>query len=103
MPFLSNLEVTSGYERITIHYHCGVPNKLPKVDNIKWCKDGKQLDRKSKKYDKGDVNDSHLIITSPTFEDRGDYSCKVTNAVGTVTRNIMLGIFLLIIFAMLSS
>lgn len=33
----------------------------------------------------------HFTIMSPTYEDRGNYSCKVTNAVGFLSMNVILG------------
>lgn len=91
MPFLNILEVTTGHEVITIHYNCGVPDQSPKVHHIEWSKNGQSLDINNKKFVGGGVHDSCLTIASPTYEDRGNYSCKVINAVGTVTKNIMLG------------
>lgn len=91
MPFLNILEVTTGYEVITIHYNYGVPDQSPKVHHIEWTKNGQPLDNNNKKYVGGGVHDSCFTIESPTYEDRGNYSCKVINAVGTVAKNIMLG------------
>lgn len=91
MPFLNISGVITRREGIAIHYNCGVPDQSPKVHHIEWSKNGQPLDINNKKYVGGGVHDSFLTITSPTYEDRGNYFCKVTNAVGTVQRNAMLG------------
>lgn len=81
-----------GYQEITIHYNCGVPKQSPKVHHIEWSKDGQPLDN-NKKYVGGGVHDNCFTIASPTSEDKGNYSCKVTNAVGSVSKKIFLGTF----------
>lgn len=91
MPFLNISRVTTGHEEITIHYNFGVIHQSPRVRHIEWSKNDQPLDYDSKKYLGGGILDSRFTIMSPTYEDRGNYSCKVTNAVGTVTKNIMLG------------
>lgn len=88
-PFLKNLEA-KGYQEVTIHYNCGVPKQSPKVHHIDWSKNSKPLDD-NKKYVGGGVLDRCFTIMSPTYEDRGNYSCKVTNAVGSVSKEILLG------------
>lgn len=91
MPFLNILEVTTGYDHevITIHYKCGVPDQSPKVHHIEWNKNDQPLVNNNKKYVEGGVHESCFTIASSTYEDRGDYSCKVINAVGTVTKNML--------------
>lgn len=83
--------VTSGSDGLTIHLSCGVLEQSPKVHHIEWSKNDQQLDKDSNKYVVGGVDDGHLTIKSPTYEDRGNYICKVTNAVGSESKNIMLG------------
>lgn len=34
---------------------------------------------------------NHFKIMSPTFEDKGKYSCTVTNAVGSVSKDVTFG------------
>lgn len=92
MPFINIMGVTSGSEELTIHFNCGVSEQSPKVHLIEWSKNDQQLDNDSNKYVGGGVDDCHLKIKSPTYEDRGNYICKVTNAVGSESKNIMLGI-----------
>lgn len=50
---------------------------------------------RNKKYVGGGLNDGYITITSPTKADRGTYSCTVTNAVGSVSKNVTLGILFL--------
>lgn len=59
---------------------------------IEWSKNDKQL-QNDNKYVVGGKDDRHLTIKSPTYEDRGNYTCKVTNLVGSKSKNIMLGNF----------
>lgn len=91
IPFLTIAEVSIGSEGITIHFNCGVLEQSPKVHLIEWSKNGKQLDNKSNKYVGEGIDNRQLTITSPTYEDRGKYNCKVSNAVGSVSKNVMLG------------
>lgn len=83
--------VTSGSEGIAIHYKCGALEQSPKVEQIEWSKNGQQLDNNRKKYVGGSLHDSCLTITSPTHDDKGNYSCKVTNPVGSASKSISLG------------
>lgn len=83
--------VTSGSEGLTIHLSFRVSEQSPNVHLIEWSKNDQQLDKDSNKYVAGGVDDGDLTIKSPTYEDRGNYICKVTNAVGSESRNIMLG------------
>lgn len=46
---------------------------------------------RNRKYVGGGLNDGFITIKSPTKADRGTYSCTVTNAVGSVSKNITLG------------
>lgn len=58
-------------------------------------KNGKNLVLRNEKYVGGGLNDGFMTITSPAKTDRGTYSCTVTNAVGSVSKNVLLGIFIL--------
>lgn len=84
-------KVTTGYVGIIICYNCGVPERSPEVHNLEWSKNGHLLHIKSKNFIGGGVHDKFLTIKLPTNEVGGEYSCKVTNAVGSVSENIMLG------------
>lgn len=83
--------VASESEGITIHYKSGVLKQSPEVHQIEWTKNGQQLDNNGKKYVGGGVQDSCFTIKSPTNDDRGNYSCKLINAVGSVSTTISLG------------
>lgn len=56
-------------------------------------KNGENLVLRNEKYVGGGLNDGFITITSPTKADRGTYSCTVTNAVGSVSKTVKLGIF----------
>lgn len=64
---------------------------LPSVYDIKWDINGETLDCENKKYFGGGLKDCRLIITSPTAADIGNYSCTVTNGVGTASKNVIIG------------
>lgn len=61
------------------------------MHHIEWSKDGQPLHLDAKKYVGGGVHDSHFTIMSPTNKDEGNYSCKVTNAVGFLSENVNMG------------
>lgn len=85
------MDAESGSEGITIYYNCGVSEQSPEVHHIEWSKNGQPLHYDAKKYGGGGVHDSHFTIMSPTYEDNGNYSCKVTNDVGFLLKNVILG------------
>lgn len=76
-------------EGITIHYD--VKKESPYVTDMKWTKDGETIDNRNKKYNGGDLKDSYFTISSPTLEDRGIYSCSVTNAAGITEMDFRFG------------
>lgn len=78
-------------EGIAIHYSYVVQENSPKVQQIEWRRNGTTLDLKKMKYDGGGLNDSSVTIMSPNIEDKGNNTCTVTNAVGSVTNNVMFG------------
>lgn len=77
---------------ITIKYK--VVECSPQLHKIKWMKNGEILGFKNKKYVGGGLKDGFITITSPTIADRGTYSCTVTNAVGSVSKSVKLGILI---------
>lgn len=91
LPILNDLRVTTEDEGITIHYSYKVLKQSPEVKHIDWCKNGEPLDRKSEKYIGGSLNENCFTIKSPTDEDRGKYSCTITNAVGSVSKSVIFG------------
>lgn len=56
-------------------------------------KNGENIVLRNEKYVGGGLNDGFITVTSPTKADRGTYSCTVTNAVGSVSKTVKLGIF----------
>lgn len=97
MPFLNDLQVTTEDEGITIHYSFGVSENSPQVKNIIWSKNGQPMYIKYDKFIGGSLHDSYLVIKSPSEDDIGKYACTVTNAVGSKTKDIVLGKFVLIL------
>lgn len=76
-------------EGITIHYD--VKKESPYVTDMKWTKDGETIDKRIRKYNGGNLKDSYFTISSPSLEDRGIYSCVVTNAAGTTKMDVLFG------------
>lgn len=92
---MNDLRVTTGDEGITIHYSYEVLEHSPEVIHIYWCKNGEPLFRRSKKYIGGSLNENCFTITSPTDEDRGKYSCTIINVVGSVSKEVIFGKFII--------
>lgn len=97
-PYFYNWNITTDTDGLTIHCSYGVPEGSPSIFEVKWTKDGGTVDLNNKKIvvgrssnDGSRLNDSDLTISSPTLEDKGKYSCTVTNAVGSVSRDVTLG------------
>nr|XP_034324490.1 uncharacterized protein LOC117689028 isoform X4 [Crassostrea gigas] len=91
-PRLDNLVVTTEKEGIVIHYTYRVSEHSPTANAITWAKNKVQLDLTNAKYRGGGLKDDCFIITSPTEEDRGEYSCTVSNDVGSDLQCVVLGL-----------
>lgn len=89
LPIFDVWNVTTEMKEIRIHY--AVKERPPKVKEIKWIKDGVPILTRNRKYNGGKLNDNYFTITSPTIEDRGNYSCVVKNAVGSVQKDVRFG------------
>lgn len=89
LPIFEVWNVTTVMEDIKIHY--AVKKCPPYVNEIKWIKDGVPILSRNEKYNGGELNDRYFTITSPTIEDRGNYSCVVKNAVGSVQKDVRFG------------
>lgn len=89
IPKFDVWEVRTGVEGINICY--SFKKEQPYVNEIKWTKDGKPIDYRNKQYNGGELRDNYFTITSPTYEDRGIYSCIAKNAVGTTKNTVTLG------------
>lgn len=76
---------------ITIEYRYSVPQHLPQVSKEQWTKNGEALDRIKNKYLGGQMHCNYFMIMSPSLEDKGNYSCTVTNAVGSVSKDVEFG------------
>lgn len=59
-------------------------------------KNGELICFKNEKYVGGGLKDGFITITSPTVADRGTYLCTLTNAVGSVSKSVKLGILIFI-------
>lgn len=87
MPFFSVWDIKTDKKELTIIYEYGVTQSSPQVFEVKWAKNGKPLNWENNRYLGGSLNDKYLTITSPTSDGKGTYSCTVTNAVGSVSKD----------------
>lgn len=83
--------MTTGEQCITIVSSYKVFGRSPKVSRIEWSKNGQTLDERIISFAESIISESRYKITSPTNEDKGKYSCTIANAVGSVSKEIMLG------------
>lgn len=94
---LNDLEVTTEDKGIIIHYSFEVSKNSPPVRDITWSKNAQPMYIKDDKFSGGSLHDIRLVIISPSEDDKGNYSCTVTNDVGSETKYIILGKFVLIL------
>lgn len=90
-PYFNSWKITTGKEKITIYYGYKISERSPKVLKIEWKKNGENIKTNSGKYDGGGLNDGCFILKSPTMDDIGNYSCTVTNAVGSASEHADFG------------
>lgn len=89
-PCLEEMAVTSENDEIHIYY---VLKKIfPIVKELKWTKNTLMLDLSNDKYRGGGLADNFITITNPSEEDKGEYTCTVSNAVGSVSKILKLDI-----------
>lgn len=91
IPFLDELKITAGDEGITIHYNCEVSEKSPKLQHIKWSKNGETLNVNGPKFIGGSLKEKFCTLKTPSTDDRGKYTCTVSNAVGCTSKTVILG------------
>lgn len=62
------------------------------VEKIRWTKNSLTLDLPNNKYGEGQSTENCITITSPGEKDIGEYTCIVSNAAGTVSKSVKLGL-----------
>lgn len=94
LPCLEDLIVTSKNEEIYIHYVYKLLDNSPNVKEIRWTHNSQMLDFSNNKYRGGKIADTcnWITILSPGEEDKGDYICTISNAVGSVSKEVKLDI-----------
>lgn len=78
-------------EAITIKYRYKVSEHSPQVYLEEWAKDCKALNMTNDKYLGGQLYRNYITIQSPTLNDKGTYSCTVTNGVGSASKDVTFG------------
>lgn len=91
LPCLEELNATTKNGEIYIHYVFNVSENSPTVNDMKWSKDHSFLELTSNKYRGGGLADNCVTILRPGEDDKGLYTCTVSNAVGPVSKSIKLG------------
>lgn len=74
------LKVSSTSNKIIIHYDYEIFLKQQQNMYIAWTKNDIPIELDGSKYKGGMIDDSSLIITSPTFNDSGTYTCFIANS-----------------------
>lgn len=91
LPLIKDLQVTTGKHCINLLCSYEVLGRSPKVSRIAWSKNGEILDERVISFAESIISESCYKITPPSNEDKGKYSCTITNAVGSVSEEITLG------------
>lgn len=81
----------TGGGAITIEYRYKVSEHSPQVYQEEWTKNYEAIDRIKNAYLGGQLYCKYFTIKSPTFNDKGTYSCTVTNAVGSASKDVTFG------------
>lgn len=90
-PQIKDLKVTTENGDITIYCIFEVLIKSPKAHYIAWSKNDQTQNTKNKQCIGGSIHGSCFPITLPSERDIGKYTCTVTNAIGSVSRDVKLG------------
>lgn len=62
------------------------------VEKIRWTKNSLTLDLSNNKYGERKLTENCITITSPGEKDKGEYTCIVSNAAGSVSKSVKLGL-----------
>lgn len=89
-PQIKDLKVTTENGHITIYCIFEVLIKSPKAHYIAWSKNDQTQNTKDKHCIGGSIHESCFPITLPSERDIGKYTCTVTNAIGSVSRDVKL-------------
>lgn len=92
VPELTDLEVIPGKQEINICCCHAVKELSPSVQHIEWSKNDRILDEKCKPLLAKHGYNCCLEIPSPSLEDRGKYSCTVSNPVGCVSKHVIIDV-----------
>ncbi|XP_062585754.1 B-cell receptor CD22-like, partial [Saccostrea cucullata] len=95
-PILQKLEASLQREGISFHYEYEVLQGSPKANCITWTRNGETLIIDHDKYIGGDIKNNSLTIKFPTMQDIGKYTCTISNAVGAVSKSLIIDEDLLI-------
>lgn len=88
---MEDLTVTANRDEVSICYHFEVPMHSPVIKEIRWTKNTINLDLSNARYGGGGLNDACFTISSPGAGDKGVYTCTVSNAAGSVSKQVKIG------------
>lgn len=90
-PVFDVWDIVTDDGAITIEYRYKVSEHSPQVYQEEWTKNREALNRTPFKYLGGQLYSNYFTIKSPTLDDKGTYSCTVTNAVGSASKDVKFG------------
>lgn len=85
------MTVRANNKDVHINYVFKVSSDVPDVKEIKWSKDNLELYLPNAKYNGGGLKDSYFAILNAGEKDQGIYTCIVSNAVGSVSKQVLIG------------